>query len=258
MRKYFIYDETLRSDNYIEADRIPDDFIPDDKIEKYIEQVTDYKGRWHTLWNGSRYYSADDFEIFENDIEDEATYGYILKDRNGFETAFVPVAVVEYDEDEDDSSLEIIGYLSTGVVEGRKGAVVLTNVSEPETAKVTGSIKSNKGFYVGDLCYALNDDVYDTIWGGAAYQDGIYKEPVTGRCFAVAATADGDGTYIDNNRRTYDVDAGNISLVPGELAEDTFGGHFFPGAGTASFEAENGVFMITLPSGETIRINTRF
>lgn len=120
MKKYFIYDEDLCSDRYIVSERLPDDFIPDDKIEKYIDQAVGHKGFWHTLWNGSRYYSADDFEVFENDIENEVVPGYILKDRNGLETAFVPVAAVEYDEDEDDSSLEIIGFISTGAVERRK------------------------------------------------------------------------------------------------------------------------------------------
>ena len=123
-------------------------------------------------------------------------------------------------------------------------------------SKITGTVKSQQGFYIGDLCYALNDGVYDTIWGGAGYADGIYKEPVTGCSFAVAGTAYGDGTYEDSNLRSYDVDAGNISLVPRELAEDTTGGHYFPGAGEATFEAENGEFLITLPDGQTIYINT--
>ena len=39
--------------------------------------------------------------------------------------------------------------------------------------KITGKIKSEKGFYVGDICYALSDDTYDGVWGGAGYEDGI-------------------------------------------------------------------------------------
>lgn len=122
--------------------------------------------------------------------------------------------------------------------------------------KVTGTIKSDKGFYIGDLCYALNDGVYDAIWGGSGYEDGIYEEPVTGFKFAVGRTAWGDGTYEDDMLREYGVDAGNLSLVPAELAEDTNGGHYFPGAGEAIFTAENGVFEITLPNGEEVYINT--
>ena len=123
--------------------------------------------------------------------------------------------------------------------------------------KISGTVKSEKGFYVGDLCYALNDDVYDTIWGGAGYRDGIYIEPVTGCSFAVAGTAYGDGTYEDKySFRTFDVDAGNISLVPGELVEETEGGHYFEGAGEATFTAAGGIFDIQLPSGEEIHIST--
>lgn len=123
-------------------------------------------------------------------------------------------------------------------------------------SRIEGTVKSEKGFYIGDLCYALNDGVYDTIWGGAGYEDGVYEEPVTGRKFAVAGTAYGDGTYEDQYGRDYGVDAGNLSLVPAELAEDTDGGHYFPGAGEATFIAEYGNFLIILPSGEEVQIFT--
>lgn len=121
--------------------------------------------------------------------------------------------------------------------------------------KITGTIKSEQGFYIGDLCYALNDTVYDEVWGGAAYMDGVYEAP-NGHRFAVAGTAWGDGTYEDGKLREYDVDAGNLSLVPAELAERTDGGHYFPGAGTATFEADHGFFTIKLPSGEVVSIDT--
>ena len=122
--------------------------------------------------------------------------------------------------------------------------------------KITGTIKSKKGFYIGDLCYALNDDIYDEVWGDADYEDGIYEDPASGFSFAVAGTAYGDGTYTDDWLREYGVDAGNISLVPGELVEDTTGGHYFEGAGKAHFSAENGHFSITLPGGKCITIDT--
>ena len=122
--------------------------------------------------------------------------------------------------------------------------------------KITGTVKSEQGFYIGDLCYALNHSIYYEVWGGAHYKDGIYEDPTSGFSFAVAGTAYGDGTYNDDHLREYGVDAGNISLVPAELAENTDGGHFFPGAGEATFEAEDGVFAITLPDGQTICINT--
>ena len=122
--------------------------------------------------------------------------------------------------------------------------------------KITGTIKSKKGFYIGDLCYALNDEVYDKVWGGAGYEDGIHTEPVTGCSFAVAGTAYGDGTYEDDSLKEYDVDAGNISLVPGELVEDTDGGQYFDLPGEATFEAEEGIFNIVLPNGQRVHIDT--
>lgn len=122
--------------------------------------------------------------------------------------------------------------------------------------RISGTVKSEKGFYIGDLCYALDDEIYNDVWGGAGYEDGIYTEPVTGLRFAVAGTAYGDGTYEDDYGREYDVDAGNIALVPAELAEDTEGGHYFQGAGEAKFEAEKGFFEITLPNGDRICIGT--
>lgn len=118
-------------------------------------------------------------------------------------------------------------------------------------------ITSEKGFYVGDICYALNDRIYDEVWGGAGYEDGIHEVPGTGRSFAVAQTAYGEGTYEDDySSKKFDVDAGNIGLVPGELVEDYDGGHYFHGGGTALFTAEDGVFDITLPDGTEIHINT--
>lgn len=125
--------------------------------------------------------------------------------------------------------------------------------------KITGKIESEKGFYIGDICYALSDDTYDGVWGGAKFADGIYEDPETGYSFAVAGTAFGDGTYYDDGGHEYDVDAGNIGLVPLELVEkDTDGGQVFDVPGEAYFEACDGVFEIELPDGDVIIINTEY
>ena len=118
-------------------------------------------------------------------------------------------------------------------------------------------IKSNKGFYIGDICYALADDIYDGIWGKWGYCDGKYSTP-DGFAFAVAGTAYGDGEYVDQAGRLYGVDAGVIGLVPLELVkpEYDFGGQIFECAGEAVFEACDGFFSVTLPSGKVIEINT--
>lgn len=122
---------------------------------------------------------------------------------------------------------------------------------------ITGKIKSNKGFYVGDICYALDDTTYDEVWGGANYEDGIYEVPGQGFSFAVAGTKYGDGTYYDDGGHSYPVDAGCIGIVPLELCgKGTDGGQVFDIPGEADFEACDGVFDITLPTRETIHINT--
>ena len=123
--------------------------------------------------------------------------------------------------------------------------------------KVIGTVKSEKGFYIGDLCYALSDKIYDEVWGCTGYADGVYTDHGSGFSFAVAQTAYGDGSYRDDKSREYDVDAGNISLLAAELAESTDGGHYFEGAGEATFIAESGIFKITLPSGEQVNIDTK-
>ncbi len=120
-------------------------------------------------------------------------------------------------------------------------------------------IKSNKGFYVGDICYALADEIYRGIWGRWGYCDGKYSTP-DGFAFAVAGTAHGDGEYVDQADRLYGVDAGVIGIVPLELVkpEYDFGGHIFNGAGEAVFEALAGFFSVSLPNGDAVFIDTAY
>ena len=55
--------------------------------------------------------------------------------------------------------------------------------------QTTGVIRSEKGFYIGDICYVLNREIYAKVWGGAEYADGKYVVPGTSREFIVARTA---------------------------------------------------------------------
>lgn len=122
------------------------------------------------------------------------------------------------------------------------------------------AIKSSKGFYIGDICYVLNKDLYYGVWGAADYKDGKYADPKTGAEFAVAGTAYGDGLYLDNHGNCYLVDAGVIGLVPLELVEEedynTDLGHFEEIPGEATFEAHGGRFTVTLPDDKVILIDT--
>lgn len=127
---------------------------------------------------------------------------------------------------------------------------------------VTGTIESKKGFYVGDICYALKEEHYYQHWGATLkWKNGVHSVPGTGFSFCVNSTKYGDGTYAGSDGFEYGVDAGVIGIVPLELAEDTLdyedcGGRVILGAGTASFESCDGVFDIELPDGTQIHIST--
>ena len=127
-------------------------------------------------------------------------------------------------------------------------------------------IRSNEGFYVGDISYILGDDVYQNFWGAQyKFADGLFTvNPITHLAFAVAATAYGtaygDGVYYDNEGNDYAVSAGNIGLVPLELAAKERGlrlGQVFLTPGAASFHCFEGTFTIKLPKDLLIRIDTR-
>ena len=86
---------------------------------------------------------------------------------------------------------------------------------------VEGIIKSNKGFYVGDPCYVLSDEIYHHFWGDVCnWEDGVHSIPNTEYKFAVNGTAYGDGEYFDDYGRAYGVDSGTLSVIPLELIED--------------------------------------
>lgn len=84
-------------------------------------------------------------------------------------------------------------------------------INEPIT------IKSNLGkIYIGDICYAMDDDIYYKFWGDEHnFADGVMT--YNGTKFGVYATAWGDGIYWGTDDNGYCVDAGNIGVVPMEL-----------------------------------------
>ena len=122
---------------------------------------------------------------------------------------------------------------------------------------MVGTIRSNKGFYVGDICYALSDEIYDKVWGEKyGYRDGEYE--ANGYKFAVAGTAYGDGAFMDQCYRVYGVDAGVIGVVPLELvrAEYRNGGNIFEGTTEAIYSFANGRFNILFDNETRVEIDT--
>jgi len=83
-------------------------------------------------------------------------------------------------------------------------------------------------YYIGDLCYVLNDYFYDTIFGGlGAYKSGLYKEKGTTNFFLVDNTTYGDGLYHGNDGKEFNVDAGIIGICPKALCKKNDGGGQF-------------------------------
>jgi len=84
----------------------------------------------------------------------------------------------------------------------------------------TVSINVTGSFYVGDICYCLQEDVYHKVWGEAnKYSDGAFTDPKTGYQFATVSTAYGDGVYFDGDMHAFPVDAGNIGIVDMKLSK---------------------------------------
>ena len=126
---------------------------------------------------------------------------------------------------------------------------------------VHGHIKSERGFYVGDICYQLKDEFYDGLWindyDGA---DGI--DEIAGYRIGVGGTAYGDGDYQGSDGKRYGVDAGVIGVVPYELCKDTDEEEIgklgrFVKAKDCEFEAEDGYFTFKFDDGTYITIDTR-
>jgi hypothetical protein len=78
------------------------------------------------------------------------------------------------------------------------------------------TFKTHKVF-IGDICYALNDDIYQNIWGDILnFKDGVIntKDGKTGDpCAVVGSTAYGDGGYKGSDGKVYGVDAGVIGVT---------------------------------------------
>lgn len=127
---------------------------------------------------------------------------------------------------------------------------------------ISERIESAKGFYLGDICYVLGNNLYYGVWGKEyRYSEGAFEEPETGLKVAVAHTEYGDGRYQGSDGTKFPVDAGVIGLVPLELVKKESGledGRVIEVPGTALFEAEDGQFKITAPSGEIITIDTSY
>ena len=102
-------------------------------------------------------------------------------------------------------------------------------------------------YYIGDICYALSDDVYDNIFGGTGYYPGLFEEKGTGRFFFVNETSYGDGEYSCRySGKKFFVDAGVIGIVSKSLmGKKGKGGHVYTFSEPVKCSLANGKFSFT-------------
>ena len=109
-------------------------------------------------------------------------------------------------------------------------------------------INVKNGFYIGDLCYALNEKIYDEVWGGNNYEDGQYTDPETKAEFAMVGTAYGDGEYESSEEGlAFPVDAGIIGVADLAICDgDTSLGKVVQDySGTVLIRYENGTITVS-------------
>lgn len=111
-------------------------------------------------------------------------------------------------------------------------------------------------YYIGDLCYVLPRELYEKVICGQLCEDGEWHI-IDGVTFAFSNTAYGDGSYRDQNGKSYCVDAGIIGIVKldGSFVPEDFRdwGHIFEFEEQPVVVMNKGVFQIG-----NIFIDTRF
>ena len=109
-------------------------------------------------------------------------------------------------------------------------------------------INVKNGFYIGDLCYALDDGVYFAVWGENNFEDGQYTDPETKAEFAMVGTADGDGEYESSEEGlSFPVDAGIIGIADLAICDgDTSLGKVIPDySGIVFIEYNDGTITVS-------------
>ncbi len=108
---------------------------------------------------------------------------------------------------------------------------------------------SEKGFYVGDLAYAMTEEEY-------CNEEGVYK--LQNLTFAFASIESSADTYTDSKKRKYAVKTGYIGIAPLELCEKSeeelqkYGTVIKAKRGF--FDANNGIINAIFDNGEYIII----
>ena len=73
-------------------------------------------------------------------------------------------------------------------------------------------------YFIGDPTLVLPNSIYHGIWGNVHnYLPGIYS--IFGNNLVIFHVKNGDNEYKDNSGNKYDIETGNISIVPHQLCE---------------------------------------
>lgn len=139
--------------------------------------------------------------------------------------------------------------------------VVESLITEAAQREVTAKFGPGT-YFIGDTCYALNDEIYHGVWGDKhGFNDGVYD--ANGHKFAVAGTAYGDGEYKGSDGTRYAVDAGVIGITPKELwkpdEKELYlkGGRVVNVKDSLDFWAEDGRYNVKV-DGKEFTINTDY
>jgi hypothetical protein len=117
-------------------------------------------------------------------------------------------------------------------------------------------------YYIGDLCYALPESIYDGVFGRQGYVNGFYgvaDDPLNS--FLVAGTAFGDGEYRDSMGQKYNVDAGIMGICPENLVDKTNpsrdGGQMHTFTYPVECRFDHGIFVFKQNGYTVLRIDTQ-
>ena len=108
-------------------------------------------------------------------------------------------------------------------------------------------------YYIGDLCYALQTDLYDNVYG-PDYEDGLYTSSAGSFCMFGTG---GDGEFKSNHNYAYPVDAGHIGIASIALCnpiKDIYGGKVFTFTEPVDFQFTNEAFRF-YSGGQYLRIS---
>lgn len=79
------------------------------------------------------------------------------------------------------------------------------------------TLTTEDGFFVSDPCYALPEEAFNLICGK---EEGIYKDPVSGKEFVMFYTVNGDGYIQNDTEDEYPIESGMVTICPTEVIDE--------------------------------------